>query len=125
MLDARHVAFSVISLFPPGQLDLPGSVKFAVTLILIFDILDVPDVGTMVLFLPQNLQSWNVILASSRYLLAITISPVWNADLDQGRCRTNLYYWLPGRLLSNGVPSNLAVWTWSVRTVAPFIGMLR
>ena len=78
MLDARHVAFSVVNQLPcrlnlprnlnsslslsrnpflPGHLDLPGSVKFAVTLILIFDILDVPDVGTMVLFLPQNLQS--------------------------------------------------------------------
>jgi hypothetical protein len=87
------------------------------------DFLDALDVGPVVLL--QSLLFLNVTLANSRYLLAITISPVWNVDLDRGRCRTKLYYWLPGQLLPNGVPSNLAAWMWSVRTVAPFIGMLR
>jgi hypothetical protein len=117
MFDAlRAVVIVVLNL-------LPGSVTNAVYRFLLLrrDILDALDVGSVVLFLIRRIPH-NVIHAISRYRLA-TISPaVWNAEIDRERCRTDLHHWLPGQVLIDGVPSNLAAWTSSVPTVAPFIG---
>lgn len=88
------------------------------------DILDALHVGFFVLFLLFRVPH-NVIRAVSRYRLATISSAVWNAERDRGRCWTGVHYWLPGQLLIDGGPSNLAAWTSSVPTVAPFIGMLR
>jgi len=135
MFDARHVVV-------PSGLDLPGTVPIAVSHLLlqrrhILDALHavfVPNlimlfpscqsVPFLLLFLPHRV-SPNVILAAFRCRLA-TISPaVWNAEIAEGTCRTDLRHWLLGHVKPNGVPSNLAAWTSSVPTVAPFIGMLR
>ena len=82
------------------------------------------SVPFLLLFLHHKV-SPNVILAAFRCHLA-TISPaVWNAEIAEGTCRTDLRHWLLGHVGPNGVPSNLAAWTSSVPTVAPFIGMPR
>jgi len=126
----------------PSRLDLPGTVPIAVSHLLlqrrhILDALHavvVPNlimlfpscqsVPFLLLFLPHRV-SPNVILAAFRCRLA-TISPaVWNAEIAEGTCRTDLRHWLLGHVKPNGVPSNLAAWTSSVPTVAPFIGMRR
>jgi hypothetical protein len=126
----------------PSGLDLPGTVPIAVSHLLlqrrhILDALHavvfVPNLFMLfplcqsvpfLLFLPHRV-SPNVILAAFRCRLA-TISPaVWNVEIAEGTCRTDLRHWLLGHVKPNGVPSNLAAWTSSVPTVAPFIGMLR
>ena len=129
----------------PSCLNLPGSVRVVVNCSLLLDMLDaqhavvvVPNLSPkqlplklfpscqvpVMLFLPHRV-SPNVILAAFRCHLA-TISPaVWNAEIAEGTCRTDLRHWLLGHVKPNGAPSNLAAWTSSVPTVVPFIGTLR
>ncbi|KAN0074207.1 hypothetical protein V8E54_008144 [Elaphomyces granulatus] len=112
MFDAPDIVVIVLNfvLNLPSNLDLPGGVTIAVYRFLLLrrDMLDALDVGSFVLFLLRMIPH-NVIRAVSRYRLA-TISPsVWNAEIDRGRCRADLR--LPGQVLIDGVPSNLAAWT--------------
>jgi hypothetical protein len=150
MFDALHVVVP-LPRDPnqvPSRLDLPGTVLIAVHHLLLHQrdmhdalhaVVFVPNLSPnqvpfmlfpscqsvpFLLFLPHRV-SPNVILAAFRCRLA-TISPaVWNAEIAEGTCRTDLRHWLLGHVKPNGVPSNLAAWTSSVPTVAPFIGMLR
>jgi hypothetical protein len=117
MLDALHAV--VPELNRPRNLNqVPsGRVRIVVNYSLLLDMLDALHV--VVFVVPSLSLDQPPMLCQSVPFLPFL------PQIVEGTCRTDLRHWLLGHVEPNGVPSNLAAWTSSVPTVAPFIGMPR